>query len=178
MYNYSSSNWPGLVFFPWEKYFISDSLDDLGYLLFSTGFLSRFSAHPNSSTFDSKLDTVDRLFFHFGLMKHFLQKYLCHLREKRKHGRCYIHGVIDSYNNVCFRWETEDLSSADEDVPTDDISVSSSSNSASPLNSEGKCNSQAVGWDSWVPSAQKSIFEGTLFLKQLHDFSLLSWNSF
>ena len=91
-------------------------------------------------------------------MKHFLQKYLCHLREKRKHGRCYIHGVIDSYNNICFRWETEDLSSADEDVPTDDISVSSSSNSASPLNSEGKCNSQAVGWDSWVPSALKLIF--------------------
>ena len=49
-----------------------------------------------------------------------------------------LNGVIDSYNNVCFRWETEDLSSADEDVPTDDISVSSSSNSASPLNSEGK----------------------------------------
>ena len=94
---------------------------------FQPVFLSRFSAHPNSSTFDSKLDTVDRLFFHFGLMKHFLQKYLCHLRQKRKHGRCYIHGVIDSYNNVCFRWETEDLSSADEDVPTDDISVSSSS---------------------------------------------------
>ena len=38
-----------------------------------------------------------------------------------------LNGVIDSYNNICFRWETEDLSSADEDVPTDDISVSSSS---------------------------------------------------
>ena len=105
---------------------------------FQPVFLSRFSAHPNSSTFDSKLDTVDTLFVLFSLMKHFLQKYLCHLREKRKHERCYIHGVIDSYNNVCFRWETDDLSSADEDVPTDDISVSSSSNSASPLNSEGK----------------------------------------
>ena len=39
-------------------------------------------------------------------------------------------------------------------------------------------NSHAVGWDSWVPSALKSIFGQTLFLKQLHDFSLLSWNSF
>ena len=38
--------------------------------------------------------------------------------------------------------------------------------------------SQAVGWDSWVPSALKSILWGTLFLKQLHDFSLLSWISF
>ena len=55
-----------------------------------------------------------------------------------------LNGVIDSYNNICFRWETEDLSSADEDVPTDDISVSSSSNSASPLNSEGKFLNSAI----------------------------------
>ena len=39
-------------------------------------------------------------------------------------------------------------------------------------------NSEAVGWDSWVSTALKSIFWGTLFLNQLHDFSLLSWNSF
>ena len=32
--------------------------------------------------------------------------------------------------------------------------------------------------DSWVQSAQKSILKGILFLKRLHDFSLLSSNSF
>ena len=39
-------------------------------------------------------------------------------------------------------------------------------------------NSQAVGWDSSVAAALKSIFWGNVFLNQLHDFSLLSWNSF
>ena len=39
-------------------------------------------------------------------------------------------------------------------------------------------NSQAVGWESWVPLRLKSILWGTLFLNHLHDFSLLSWNSF
>ena len=38
-------------------------------------------------------------------------------------------------------------------------------------------NSQAVGLDSWVPSALKSIFRRFLFSNQLHDFSLLSLNT-
>ena len=38
--------------------------------------------------------------------------------------------------------------------------------------------SQAFGWDSWVPMALKSIFGMILFLNQLHDFLLLSWNLF
>ena len=42
------------------------------------------------------------------------------------------------------------------------------------LHNKNDFNSQAFGWDSWVPSALKSIFGGTLFLIQLHDFSLLS----
>ena len=38
--------------------------------------------------------------------------------------------------------------------------------------------SQGVGLDSWIQSALKSILRGTLFLNRLHDFSLLSSNSF
>ena len=41
-----------------------------------------------------------------------------------------------------------------------------------------RVNSQAVGWDSLMPTALKSISSGTLFLNQLHDFSLISSNSF
>ena len=39
-------------------------------------------------------------------------------------------------------------------------------------------NSQAVGMDSWVQYALKSILRGTLFSNRLHDYSLLSSNSF
>ena len=39
-------------------------------------------------------------------------------------------------------------------------------------------NSQAVGMDSWVQSALKSILRGILFLNRQHDFSLLSSSSF
>ena len=39
-------------------------------------------------------------------------------------------------------------------------------------------NSQAVGLNSWVQFALKSILTETLFLNRLHDFSLLSSNSF
>ena len=39
-------------------------------------------------------------------------------------------------------------------------------------------NSQAVGLNSWVQSALKSLLKGSLFLKRLHDFSLLSSNLF
>ena len=42
----------------------------------------------------------------------------------------------------------------------------------------GHLNSQAIGLDSWVQSALKSILRGTLFLNWLPDFSLLSSNSF
>ena len=38
--------------------------------------------------------------------------------------------------------------------------------------------SQAVGMDSWVQSALKSILRGDPILNRLHDFSLLSSNSF
>ena len=39
-------------------------------------------------------------------------------------------------------------------------------------------NSHAVGMDSWVLTAAKSIFRESIFLDQLYTFSLLSFNSF
>ena len=39
-------------------------------------------------------------------------------------------------------------------------------------------NSHAVGMDSWVLTAAKSIFRESIFLDQLYTFSLLSLNSF
>ena len=46
------------------------------------------------------------------------------------------------------------------------------------LESELDFNSNAVGWDSRVQTASKSFLWETLFLDQLHIFSLLSSNSF
>ena len=50
--------------------------------------------------------------------------------------------------------------------------------SGTEMTPQGEFNSQAVGLDSWVQSAVKSILGGTLFLNRQHDFLLVFSNSF